>query len=271
MNTVSLDREEATLMPVLYLPHGGGPMPLLGEPGHQDLIRFLKGVHQVITKPKAILMISAHWESNIAAVSSSRNPQMIYDYGGFPAECYAYQYPAAGDHVLAQQVADCLTNHQIDCRLDENRGYDHGTFVPLMLMYPDADIPVVQLSLLQSLDPAKHIALGKAITSLREQGVFIIGSGMSFHEINGTFEQSQAFDGWLTETLVSQPVEAAKERLVNWASAPSARDCHRREDHLLPAHVCFGAATAHPDQKALAQKIYSGLLFGKQIAGFIWR
>lgn len=256
------------IMPVLYLPHGGGPMPLLGEAGHKELIAFLEMVPKVLPQPKAILMISGHWESEVAAISASPKPDMFYDYGGFPTECYTYQYPAPGNPVLAQTVAGCLQSHDIACRLDDERGYDHGTFVPLMLMYPKATIPVVQLSLLNSLDAAKHIALGEAIASLREQGVLIIGSGMSFHERDGTYEQSAAFDAWLTETLVTTPAEEAKSRLVNWALAPSARDCHRREDHLLPLHVCFGAAKA---QSTAAQKIYSGLLFGKRIAGFLWR
>lgn len=256
------------VMPVLYLPHGGGPLPLLGEPGHKDLIAFLQNVHKDLPTPKAILMISAHWESTIAAISSSTNPKMIYDYIGFPAECYQYQYPAPGDPSLAQTVANCLKSHNIDCKLDPNRGYDHGTFVPLMLMYPDANMPVVQLSLLNSLDPAKHIALGQAIASLREQGILIIGSGMSFHEIKGSFEHSAAFDNWLTETLISKPIEEAENRLIYWDLAPSARHCHRREDHLIPLHVCFGAATNHSPS---AEKIYSGLLFGKRISAFLWR
>jgi aromatic ring-opening dioxygenase catalytic subunit (LigB family) len=260
--------DKNTLMPVLYLPHGGGPMPLLGDPGHQDLIAFLKQIPEQLGKPKAILMISAHWESDVAAISTSPNPQMIYDYSGFPPECYAYQYPAAGDPTLAHTVADCLKAHAIDCRLDSGRGYDHGTFVPLMLMYPDADIPVVQLSLLQSLDPAKHIALGEAIASLRAQGVLIIGSGMSFHELDATLEHSIAFDDWLTETVVASSVEKAKQRLIHWAAAPAARDCHQREDHLLPLHVCFGAAMA---QTSAAEHVYSGQLFGRRIAGFLWR
>lgn len=246
-------------------------MPLMGAPGHKSLIAFLKNVHNELLKPKAILMISAHWESDIATISSSDKPQMIYDYHGFPPECYAYQYPAAGDPGLAQVIADCLNACDIPCALDESRGYDHGTFVPLMLMYPDADIPVVQLSLLSSMDPAKHIALGKAIALLREQGVLIIGSGMSFHEQDATYEQSVEFDLWLTETLLSKPVDEAETRLTNWALAPAARDCHRREEHLLPLHVCFGAASVDMTQARPAQKIYSGFLFGKRISGFLWR
>ncbi|MGX9460281.1 DODA-type extradiol aromatic ring-opening family dioxygenase [Shewanella sp. A14] len=260
--------DENTLMPVLYLPHGGGPLPILGEPGHKDLINFLKSVPEVLPNPKAILMISAHWESHIVAISSSSHPKMIYDYGGFPPECYEYEYAATGNVALAHSVAELLRSHNIEYVLDDTRGYDHGTFVPLMMMYPNANIPVVQLSLLNSLDPAKHIELGQAIALLREQGVLIIGSGMSYHAHNGTFEHSVEFDDWLTETLVSSPAEATKTRLINWHSAPSARDCHRREEHLLPLHVCFGAAAAHTYH---VQKVYSGLLFGKKISGFLWR
>jgi len=268
MTSLDIIKIQNELMPVVYIPHGGGPLPLLGEPGHKELTHFLTTLPKVLPKPKAILMISAHWENKIATVSSSPKPKMIYDYGGFPAQCYEYQYPAAGDPALAQSIADIIKSNGIDCKLDEQRGYDHGTFVPLMLMYPDADIPVVQLSLLNSLDPAKHIALGTAIASLRKQGVLIIGSGQSFHEVNGTFEQSAAFDNWLTETLVSSPTDEAENRLIYWDLAPSARDCHRREDHLLPLHICFGATM---EQGLCAEKIYSGLLFGKRIAAFLWR
>ncbi|MBJ7538418.1 DODA-type extradiol aromatic ring-opening family dioxygenase [Marinomonas transparens] len=256
------------LMPVIYVPHGAGPMPLMGEPGHKDLIGFLKNIHTELKTPKAILIISGHWEGKVAMVSSSPAPKMFYDYGGFPPETYEYQYPAPGNPAISQEVADLLKSHHIDCVLDDKRGYDHGVFVPLMLMYPNADIPVVQLSLLNSLDPAKHIALGEAITSLRQKGVLIVGSGMTFHERDATFDHSVQFDHWLTETLTSTPIEQAKEKLTNWASAPAARNCHRREDHLLPLHVCFGAAISNNQP---AERIYSGSLFGWRHSGFLWR
>lgn len=270
IDTVSNTSQQETseLMPVLYLPHGGGPLPLMGDSGHKDLIAFLTNAHKVLPKPKAILMISGHWESDVAAISSSPRPKMMYDYSGFPQACYQYQYPADGNPELASTVADLLKTHYIACKLDAERGYDHGTFVPLMLMYPKANVPVVQLSLLHSLDPAEHIALGEAIAPLREQGVLIIGSGMSYHERDASFEQSVAFDDWLTEAMVSHSVEATHDQLVNWTLAPAARDCHRREDHLLPLHVCFGAAK---QARKSAQKVYAGLLFGRRIAGFLWR
>src|SRR5690606_23835066 len=136
-----------SLMPVVFVPHGGGPMPLLDDPGHRELTAFLKSLGQTLPEPRAILVISAHWEEDIASVSSSPAPTMIYDYNGFPPESYQLKYPAPGEPQLAQQVADLLTAHQIPVRPDPQRGFDHGTFVPLMLMYPAARIPVVQLSL----------------------------------------------------------------------------------------------------------------------------
>ncbi len=253
-------------MPVVYIPHGGGPLPVMGDPDHKEMIAFLKSLHQSFPQPKAILMISAHWEHSIAAISAVPQPAMIYDYGGFPPETYSYQYPAPGEPALAQNVAALLTDHGIDCVLDPERGYDHGTFVPLMLMYPEADIPVVQVSLLNSLDAVQHLELGKALAPLREQGVLIVGSGLSFHA-RGSFEESVAFDDWLTESLVDLDMQASLQRLADWTTAPAARACHQREEHLLPVHVCLGAASA---AKQPAQRVFSGLFYGKRISGFLW-
>ncbi|AMJ94386.1 dioxygenase [Alteromonas stellipolaris] len=255
------------LMPVIYIPHGGGPMPLLGDPGHKELIYFLKELPNILPKPTAIVMISAHWESEIASISSGSQPHMIYDYGGFPAESYEYHYPAAGNPDLAEKIATLVSQQGIECRLDPLRGYDHGTFVPLMLMYANADIPVVQVSLLQSFDPAQHIALGQALAPLREQGVLIIGSGMSFHYSQGSEEDNQQFDDWLCHTLVNSTSQEVTQQLINWEAAPAARNNHRREEHLLPLHVCWGAVSR---QHRLAEKVFSGLLFNRRISGFLW-
>lgn len=265
---INSENKKDKLMPVVYIPHGAGPMPLLGEPGHQHLCSFLKDLPRQLPTPKVILMISAHWETDAVRVSSSTKPAMIYDYGGFPAETYEYLYPAPGQPEFAQTVTKLLAAQNIKCSLDELRGYDHGTFVPLMLMYPEASIPVVQVSLLHSLDPAKHIALGQALSALREQDALIIGSGMSFHNAAGTPEDATAFDNWLNQTLVSGNPDNAKNELTHWAAAPAARACHQREEHLLPLHVCWGAADGHLNA---AQNIYSGTIFGRKISGFIWQ
>lgn len=273
MNTA---HSPSTLMPVLFVPHGGGPMPLLDEPNHRELTHYLQTAMADIPRPKAILMISAHWESKVASISSGTAPAMIFDYSGFPPESYRLNYPAPGEPALANTVLDLLQNQGISAQLDAKRGYDHGTFVPLMLMAPAADIPVVQLSLLNSLDPAAHIALGQALAPLREQGVLIVGSGMSFHNMRAFFSgdpaakgRSEAFDNWLSETMLDADLNPAQrqQRLENWSSAPEARYSHPREEHLLPLHVCFGAATVSSNA---AVKSFSGLLFGTQISGFRW-
>lgn len=256
------------LMPVIYLPHGGGPMPLMGEPRHAGIIKFLKEVASTLPRPKAILIVSAHWTAQDATITTSQSPELIYDYWGFPEQCYEYKYPVKGDLALAERVAQLLTNKQVTCALDAQRGFDHGAFVPLMLMYPKADIPVIQLSLLTSLDPKAHIKIGEALCSLREQGVLIIGSGMSFDNRAGSASDSQAFDSWLTQTLVKQTAQKAKQSLELWEQAPAARESHPHEEHLLPLHVCLGAAGKHTE---FAEKVFSETFFSFQVSGFLWR
>lgn len=271
------ESNQLPLMPVLFLPHGGGPMPVLGEPNHAELAAFLGAAAAGLPRPRAIVMISAHWEETMASVSSAAAPAMFYDYSGFPPESYQFQYPAPGNPALAQQLVAMLREQGIAARLDEARGYDHGTFVPLMLMYPAADIPVVQVSLVNSLDPVEQIALGKAMAPLREQGVLILGSGMSFHNMQAFFSgnpavkgKSELFDSWLSETLTSSTLENTQResRLLQWQAAPQARFSHPREEHLLPLLVCFGAAASRSPR---AEKNFSGLLFNTQISGFVWR
>ena len=147
---------------ILFIPHGGGPLPLLGDPGHAALVKFLQQAGQNMPRPDAIVVISAHWEQPVATLTSHPAPSIIYDYGGFPEESYAIEYPAPGEPALAQQIAELLQQHHIAHQLDARRGFDHGLFVPLKLMYPAADIPCLQLSLLASLDAAAHIELGRA-------------------------------------------------------------------------------------------------------------
>ena len=263
-------------MPVLFVPHGGGPMPLLGEENHRELTSFLQSVSTELPRPKAILVITAHWEEDVATISSASAPSMFYDYDGFPPETYKFKYPAAGNPELAQTVAGLLDAAGIKSQLDPKRDFDHGTFVPLMLMYPHADIPVVQLSLLKNLNPAAHIALGEALAPLREQGVLIVGSGMSFHNMQAFFSgtpttqaRSEQFESWLTDTLTSADLSQIekKSRLTDWKTAPDARFCHPRDEHLLPLHVCFGAGSV---ASASAVKIFSGLLFSTKISAYLW-
>jgi len=234
----------------LYLSHGGGPMPLLGDAEHAEMVEHLAAIAAGIDKPSAILVVSAHWEEEIATITSAARPGMIYDYYGFPPESYELQYPAPGAPELAAAILDSLTAAGVEARLDDGRGFDHGLYVPLMLMYPDADIPCLQLSLLHNLDPAAHIDIGQALSRLHRDGVLIIGSGFSFHNLRAfrtpvtpeTRAMNEAFEAWLIDSCSDSSLDESErqQRLVAWTSAPGARFCHPREEHLLPLHVCYG-------------------------------
>jgi aromatic ring-opening dioxygenase catalytic subunit (LigB family) len=200
---------------------------------------------QIGRTPKAVLIITAHWEERAFTLGSSPAPGMVYDYGGFPAHTYSVVYPAPGAPELATRVQGLLQEAGLPVALDSERGYDHGTFVPLAVMYPDAQVPVLQMSLRAGLDPAEHIALGRALAPLRDEDVLIVGSGLSYHNLRnfgaGGRAPSKAFDVWLQDAMAAAPAVRA-EALVNWESAPAARICHPREEHLLPLMVAVGAA-----------------------------
>ena len=245
-------------MPVAYVPHGGGPWPFvdLGFPKEElaALTVYLRDLRKLPkTPPKALLVVSAHWEEEVPTVLTAERPPMLYDYYGFPPEAYTITWPAAGDPKLAARITTLLAGAGIQAGTDALRGFDHGTFVPFKLTYPDAEIPTVQLSLLKSLDPAAHLALGRALTPLRDEGVLIVGSGMSFHNM-GAFRHARgstagdrfhaegdAFDAWLRDAVAQDPAERTR-RLTDWAAAPGARAAHPREEHLLPLMVAAGAA-----------------------------
>ena len=171
--------------PAVFICHGGGPMPVLGDPSQANLAKELRKLGSEMVakngKPRAICVISAHYEAHVMSIGGSAKPKMIYDYGGFPAEAYKLKYPAPGDSQLATQISQLLTKSNIRHVVEDDRGYDHGVFVPLMLMFPDADIPVVPISVLRSQDPKEHIAVGEALAPLREEGIFFVGSGSSTH------------------------------------------------------------------------------------------
>lgn len=234
---------------IIYFSHGGGPLPLLGDPGHKTLVDFWRQLPSRLARPEAILVISAHWEEDVATLTGAAAPDLVYDYYGFPAQAYEITWPAPGHPELARRIAGLLQRHNAAVRIDPERGFDHGVFVPLKLMYPKADIPSLQLSLLGSLDPAAHIALGAALGDLLSENILIIGSGASFHNFNALRRQvpdardaaNDAFQDWLVETCAGSLRPPDREqRLIEWEKAPSARYCHPREDHLLPLHVCVG-------------------------------
>lgn len=239
-------------LPVVYLPHGGGPWPFVDvgrfvKPGEDEALRgYLEGLAASLpAPPRALLVISAHWEEAVPTVMTSEHPPMLYDYFGFPPAAYEIQWPAPGDRVLAGRVRSLLEAASIPSAEDPARGFDHGTFVPLKVAFPRAELPTVQLSLKKGLDPAEHWALGRALAPLRDEGVFIVGSGMTFHNLRAFGPQSssaaEAFDAWLRES-VPLPQSERDQRLIDWASAPAARLAHPREEHLLPLMVVAGAA-----------------------------
>jgi aromatic ring-opening dioxygenase catalytic subunit (LigB family) len=258
----------------LFLSHGGGPLPLLGDKSHEEMVQCLKEIAATIEKPSVIIMVSAHWEESSPTITLGANPELIYDYYGFPPESYTIEYPCPGEPSLAGQIAKRFAEAGIDARLTGERGFDHGLFVPLKIMYPEADIPCVQLSLLKSLDPAEHIKMGQALQTLGDQSLLIIGSGFSFHNMNAFFApdtdetraMNAAFDNWLLETCQSPDLgeEERMQRLVHWASAPSARYCHPREEHLLPLHVCYGFAAS------ACTKSFELHILNKKASMYLW-
>jgi aromatic ring-opening dioxygenase catalytic subunit (LigB family) len=259
-------------LPVVFLPHGGGPWPFvdigIGSKAEQaELARYLRSVAEVPkTPPRAVLVVSAHWEEPLPTVMTAPHPPMLYDYYGFPPESYEITWPAPGEPALAERVRQLLAAAHIDSAENAERGFDHGTFVPLKLAYPNADVPTVQLSLKRGLDPAEHLAIGRALAPLRSEGVFIVGSGMTYHNLRAFGPQSsvvaEQFDGWLRETAGLRATER-DQRLRDWASAPSARRAHPREEHLLPLMVVAGAAGE--DRGALA---YNGKILDLRLSAY---
>lgn len=240
----------ATRLPTYFISHGGGPWPWMSGPfaaGYERLAASLRDMPaQLPTAPKAILMVSAHWEEADFTVQTSPAPGMFYDYYGFPPETYTIRYAAPGMPLLAARVRELAGGAGIATGEDAERGFDHGAFTPLAVMYPQADVPVVQLSLKAGLDPEAHLAVGRALSPLRDEGILIVGSGLSYHNLRqfrgNSGPPSHAFDPWLQNTLLHCP-PAERSALLNcWESAPAARDCHPREEHLIPLMVAVGAA-----------------------------
>ncbi len=259
---------------MIFLTHGGGPMPLLGESRHQELIAFLEHIPTTLISPAAILIISAHWEENIPTLGSGLAPDLYFDYYGFPEESYRLTYPAPGAPLLAKKIQGLFQDQGLAADLNAERGFDHGCFVPLKLMYPQASIPCLQISLMNSLRPLDHIRMGRALAGLANENLLIIGSGSSFHNLpafrglstGSSRQNNEAFEHWLTETLSDETLSEndRENRLLHWEQAPAARYCHPREEHLLPLHVCYGIA-AKP-----VNRIYSMELMGKKVSAYIW-
>lgn len=255
----------ATRQPTLFIPHGAGPcffMDWTPADTWTGMAAFLGGLVDTLpARPTGIVLVSAHWLADAFSVTSGARPDLIYDYRGFPPHTYGLTYPAPGDPALAAQVAAALESAGLPVRRDDARGFDHGMFIPLKVMRPEADIPVVQLSLRRDLDPAEHLAAGRALAGLRDQGVLIVGSGMSFHNMRGYGDPafgpvSDRFDAWLSEA-VEAPDEERGRRLRAWESAPAARASHPPggEEHLIPLMVAAGAADGDPGRTIYSERV----------------
>ena len=259
---------------VLFLSHGGGPLPLLGHEGHKEMVACLNQIASGINQPSAIIVISAHWEENAAAITSGASPPIIYDYYGFPEEAYRIEYPCPGDPGLAGHIHALFEKAGIKAAKDQKRGFDHGLFVPLKIMYPDAAIPCVQVSLIHSLDPVEHFKIGQALQGIDVDNVLVIGSGFSFHNMKAFFARetsesktnNESFESWLIETMSQSSIDEHErlQRLIKWEDAPFARYCHPREEHLLPLHVCYGIA-----QKACTEYFELSIL-NKKSSMYLW-
>lgn len=252
-------------LPTLFISHGGGPWPFIDEM-QQEFARTAAWLRKLPAtlpaQPAAILSISGHWEEPQFTVSSAAQPPMIYDYYNFPEHTYRIKYPAPGSPPLANRVRELLSGAGIHIEDDPARGFDHGTFVPLAVMYPRAEVPVVSLSLRSSLQPAEHLRMGAALEPLRDEGVLIVGSGLSYHNLSMLRRSpaagpiSDQFESWLTDAVCEPDVSARAERLSRWASAPAARLAHPREDHLIPLMVAAGAAGTSPGRRVFRDRVW---------------
>jgi aromatic ring-opening dioxygenase catalytic subunit (LigB family) len=255
--------------PTFFIPHGGGPCFFMDDPTGiwTSMAAFLRGLPaQLPESPKAIVVVSGHWETEGFAFTGASKPSLLFDYYGFPPHTYELKYEPPGAPALAAHAAELLKKAGIRSHVDPSRGLDHGVFVPFKVAFPDASIPTVEMSVQVGLDPAAHLAAGHALAALRDEGVLIVGSGMSFHNMRAYRDPrftapSEQFDAWLGESAQLPGAERA-ERLERWASAPAARLSHPREEHLLPLMVAAGAADG------AGKKVFGDLVLNTAISGF---
>lgn len=255
------------MLPTYFISHGGGPWPWLKKemPFYDQLEKSLAAIPGALTeKPRAVLVISGHWEESDFAVMATAHPPMIYDYGGFPAHTYQVKYSAPGAPPdLVSRVETLIRDAGFATHLDLERGYDHGTFSPMVVIYPKADVPVFQLSIRADYNPEAHLRLGEALAPLREEGVLIVASGLSYHNLRAFGGAGRApsleFDKWLSETLALDPA-ARRLRLLDWREAPSALIAHPEADHLIPLMVAVGAAESEKATRVYHEDDFMGSL-----------
>lgn len=263
----------AYMQPTYFINHGGGPCFFLDSGPMRnawtELETYLSGFASTLAKPpRTILIISGHWEEARPTVNAGIKPPLLFDYSGFPEYAYRLTWPAPGSPDLATRVCDLLRMAGIESGTDSLRGWDHGVFVPLKVMFPNADIPTVQLSLQHGLDPATHLDIGRALAPLRKEDVLIIGSGQTYHNMSGFMRSSsaadpaaEAFNEWLCEAMIDG--KTRDRSLIEWALSPGARQAQPYEDHLLPVMVAAGAASGE-----LGHVDFQAHVLGKPISGF---
>lgn len=260
--------------PVLFIPHGGGPCFFMDPPAAAPhlwdaMAAFLRGIPAALpARPTALLVVSGHWEEPVPTVNTAAHPALLFDYYGFPEHTYRLTWPAPGAPALAAEVRRRLADAGIASAEDSARGLDHGVFVPLKVAFPQGDIPVLQLSLQQGYDPGAHLALGRALAGLRAQGVLILGSGMSYHNLRLLFSgrgdaEAAAFDDWLVAAATAPDPARRDALLAEWERAPFARQCHPQEEHLIPLMVAAGAAGSD-----VGTHVYGERLAGKALSAF---
>ena len=264
-------------LPTLYIPHGGGPCffmevrPGLPPDMWDRMAAYLRGIDaSLAVRPKAVLLISGHWEEARPTVNSASRPPLLFDYYGFPEHTYQLTYPAPGSPEVAERVRSVLAQAHIPSDANSERGLDHGVFIPFKLVYPQADVPIVQFSLHESLDAGAHLTIGRALAPLRDEGVLIVGSGMSYHNLREMYlddpranAPATQFDQWLTDTVTDADAIARDRKLASWHQAPSALRCHPRPEHLLPLMVAAGAAG-----KDVGRRTFNDRIVGKAVSGF---
>lgn len=257
-------------LPSLFVSHGSPMMALEPSPARD----FLAGLGARLPRPRAILMVSAHHDAahqgGRATVTSSPNPPTIHDFGGFPDELFAMRYPAPGDPALAAQIVDLLGAHGLAVTADPERGLDHGAWVPLSLAWPDADVPVVQLSIASNAPPEWHFALGQALTPLRDEDVLIIGSGSITHNLRALFAARPAIDApapawvtdftdWIAERMAASAIDDVLHAVER---APHGHDNHPTPDHILPLFVAMGAGTIGGSTPFAAERLHTSTTYG---------
>ncbi|OAF07378.1 DODA-type extradiol aromatic ring-opening family dioxygenase [Bradyrhizobium neotropicale] len=253
-------------LPTYYISHGGGPWPYMDDDMRQRFDQLEASLLSIRNEwgeaARAVLIVSGHWETTEFCVSSAAHPGMVFDYYGFPEHLYHIKYDAPGSPELAMRTRAMLQAGGVACESDAERGFDHGTFSLMKPLCPSGELPIVQLSIKQDLDSQAHLSVGRLLAPLRDEGVVIIGSGSSFHNLGlrgpAAIEPSRQFDDWLQQTLLATSTAERRRRVAAWKLAPNARIAHPREDHLIPLMVALGAA----DEEAAALVYNQADFFG---------